>query len=204
MFISVDRSHPAPFGTVLGKTHGDVLVYSSNYNKIPLIPFPFHILSLLITGRLNNYHNEVFTGAKWQCVELSRRYLIINHDVTYESVGMAYEIFRLKSALRLKDKKSVPLVAHENGSKVKPQVGSLVIWASQGHFRGTGHVAVVVNVADNHVDIAEQNVEDSVWPEGKDYSRRLELKVDPSGGFHMSCTFPNTKLLGWVTVDTSV
>ena len=37
------------------------------------------------------------TGFKYQCVELARRYLIINHGVTFDSIPMAFDIFDLKS-----------------------------------------------------------------------------------------------------------
>lgn len=64
----------------------------------------------------------------------------------------------------------------------------------------------------DHVDVAEQNVDDSVWPDGVSYSRRLPAKWLPtegqgggSGGaatftFTISCPYDDDAVLGWMNL----
>jgi len=137
---------------------------------------------------------------KWQCVELGRRYLLVNYGVVFDSIPMAYDIFDLKTVLRVKDNKELGFYAQVNGqSKIPPRRGSLLIWKPQGYFKTTGHVAVISNVGQNFLDIVEQNVDDEVWPTGTDYSRRLRTSTDQSGAFRIHCTFLDTRILGWMT-----
>jgi glutathionylspermidine amidase/synthetase len=87
-----------------------------------------------------------------------------------------------------------------------PEKGSLLIWHPKGYFKDTGHVAVIINVGEDFVDIAEQNVEDSVWPSNRNYSRRLSMKKDfrEDGSLEkvtLSCTFSDTAILGWSTIN---
>ncbi|KAJ1565346.1 hypothetical protein HK096_003312 [Nowakowskiella sp. JEL0078] len=187
---------PAPFGTLLGVTHGGVQVYSSNYKQTP----PEY------SGpdfSYSNFLNGVYTGSKWQCVEFSRRYLIVNHGITFASIRMAYNIFDLKHVSRLADDSNFPFISHRNFSKVMPEVGSLVIWEPQGYFHTTGHVAVVTAIGNDHIDIVEQNVDDAVWPKGRDYSRRLRVTRGEHGNIELHCTFRDTKLLGWMSVGSA-
>jgi glutathionylspermidine amidase/synthetase len=93
------------------------------------------------------------------------------------------------------------MTSYRNGSTTSPLKGSLLIWEPRGFFKHTGHVAVIIDVSDTHVDIVEQNVEDTVWPEGINYSRRLPVTRDADGHFHIGCTYNDTRLLGWTIID---
>ena len=62
------------------------------------------------TSPFNRWHG-VPTGFTYQCVELARRYLIINHGVTFESIPMAYDIFDLKNVQVLKVEISVSFIS---------------------------------------------------------------------------------------------
>jgi glutathionylspermidine amidase/synthetase len=152
-----------------------------------------------------------------QCVELARRYLVANRGVVFDSIPMAYDIFNLKSVRRVGDGSDGLLqrfAASPNGSATPPEVGSLLIWSPYGFFAHTGHVAVVVAVEPTHIDIVEQNVEDAVWPEGQNYSRRIPVvsQTDPATGKYVSYTIVDVELddgidgpepshvLGWMTV----
>ncbi|KAJ3121442.1 hypothetical protein HK098_003670 [Nowakowskiella sp. JEL0407] len=197
----------APFGTLLG-VRDSVEVYSSNYNNF--LGVPSHIISLLITGRASNNYNGHFTGMKWQCVELARRYLIQTYGVTFPSIQMAYHIFEL-SHFETADEKGAKVAIQkcvDHQTSTLPHKGALLIWKAKGFFSTTGHVAVVVDVHVNPsegpektgwVDIIEQNVHDSVWPEGQDYSRRLEMNIK-DGVIGLNCTYRNTKILGWINL----
>jgi hypothetical protein len=43
----------------------------------------------------NNYIYGIYTGVKWQCVELARRYMIITKNLTFPAVENAYDLFKL-------------------------------------------------------------------------------------------------------------
>ena len=48
------------------------------------------------------------------------------------------------------------------------------------------------------VRIAEQNVDNAVWPEGRDYARELKATVSEDGSYWIECTFGDATVLGWV------
>ncbi|KAI8801104.1 hypothetical protein BJ742DRAFT_838776 [Cladochytrium replicatum] len=184
----------APFGALLGTTDGDVQVYSSNYDTLD----PGDSRD---PAWFDHYIHDQYCGYKWQCVELARRYLILNRGMTFDSVPMAYDIFDLKTATRVSDGQKFPFIANPNGDWVPPEIGSLLIWEPVGEFRTTGHVAVIVTVASQYVDIVEQNVEDVIWPDGIKYSRRLHVTRSADGSFTIHCTYPDTVILGWKTIQ---
>ncbi|KAJ3121070.1 hypothetical protein HK098_004039 [Nowakowskiella sp. JEL0407] len=197
-FISTklqSTSNPAKFGTLLGITDGGVEVFSSDYDSIDDGPGPWEDPEWF-----SNFVNGTYTGFKWQCVELGRRYLLLNYGVVYDSIPMAYDIFRLKSVLRVSDNIRLKMHAIKNGEAELPQKGSLLIWSDIGEFKRTGHIAVIVNVGEDFVDIVEQNVDDTVWPKGQNYSRRLQAERK-DGKITLKCTFPDTKILGWMNID---
>ena len=184
-----------PFGTLLGKTDGGVEVFSCNYATVDKSQWEH--LSWFEKKVL-----DVFTGFKWQCVELARRYLLINFGVVFENIPMAFQIFYLKSVTRVKDNEALRIHSFPNGSDVLPVKGSLLIWEPIGEFKHTGHVAVIVDVTDTHVDVVEQNVDDTIWPAGQTYSRRLRVTLDAqTGAFQIFCTFPDTEILGWINLS---
>ena len=138
--------------------------------------------------------------SQWQCVELARRYLLVNHGVVFDSIPMAYDIMDLKSVRRVSDGKLFKMEARVNGSKDLPVVGSLLLWKPKGFFKITGHVAVITAVHSDSIEIIEQNVEDTVWPEGVNYSRLLKADTAPDGSFTIHCTFNDTEVLGWTNI----
>jgi glutathionylspermidine amidase/synthetase len=164
-----EKPTPAVFGTVLGITHGGCEVYSCDYDTADQNRFANPI-------SYESYHEGIYTGFKYQCVELARRYLLINYGVIFDSIPTAYDMFELKYYTRIADKKKFVISCHENGSTTLPVKGSLLIWYPQGEFKRTGHVAVVIDVQHDHIDIAEQNVDDTIWIEN--YSRRLKTVLD--------------------------
>ncbi|RHY09041.1 hypothetical protein DYB36_003733, partial [Aphanomyces astaci] len=191
-----DDEAAVPFGTVLGITDGGVEVYNCDYSTLPPP-------DMLDRASFKNEYNGVTTGYKWQCVELGRRYLLVNFGVIYDNIAMAYDIFRLKTVRRVADGQLVPMLANVNGESTElPVKGSLLIWNPVGEFVQTGHIAVIVNVQVDYVDIVEQNVDDTIWPPDVKYSRRLKADLDEvTGAYSITCTFPDSSILGWMTVD---
>jgi glutathionylspermidine amidase/synthetase len=129
------------------------------------------------------YWNGIYTGIQFQCVELARRFLLANHGLLFDEVDNAYEIMGLDS-IQSSAGHDVFWPSHPNKACHLPPPGSLIVWAPTGHYKRTGHVAVVVQSSPSSVDIIEQN-------DGKGY-RRLHVR---SGKLH--CTRPGSEILGW-------
>jgi len=72
-------------GTVLGSNSG-VEAYSCDYDT-------WHTPRAERSWR--NYYDGVFTGAKWQCVEYARRWLLLTRGYTFADIPMAYHILEL-------------------------------------------------------------------------------------------------------------
>ena len=163
------------FGTLLGSFMG-VNAFSCNYSSFSVyrhLEFP----NLLVHRKRNLYF-----GFKFQCVEYSRRFLIQTYGITFGDVGMAYEIFDLQHAIRIRDSAEIQWTNIENGGKLRPIPGSVMIWEEGGEFRKTGHVAIVTEATDEFVRVAEQNVDDTIWPNGRNYARELKVNYDSKTG----------------------
>lgn len=132
---------------------------------------------------VSQFWRGIYTGIRYQCVELARRYLIIKHDLIFEQVPNAYDIFALRSIYDMQGQRLLPWPSHPNHCCHLPKKGSLLIWANSGYFVPTGHVAVITHVGHNFVDIIEQNDGDG--------HRRLQIRdgciVCERGG----------RILGW-------
>lgn len=187
-----------PFGALLGTASAHTPVYSSNYDRIDEDAYPDR-------SAFRSEVDGVFMGYKWQCVELARRWMYLNCGYVFDDIAMAYDIFRLRSVKMLESGKRLPLNAFHNGSNRQPVPGALIIWAPCGEFETTGHVAVVTSVTEGEIHVIEQNVEDTVWPAGQDWSRALPMEIDAEGRCTLRCTYPDSEIIGWMiqTVDTT-
>ncbi len=166
------------FGEVLGQNNG-VVAYSNKNER-------------LISQEFND------TGMKWQCVEYARRWLTIVKKVSFSSVEYAFEIWDLNEGVSFDKGNSIPMQRFENGQSITPpQIGDLLIY-NVSFAPITGHVAVVVDVQDTEVMIAEQNYSAQPWLE-KAYSRRLSLskeEKDINNYFSLHDWAPG--IIGWV------
>jgi glutathionylspermidine amidase/synthetase len=179
------------FGVILGYTSDNVAVYSCNYDVINATLYPDR-------HAFRHYIGGFYMGYKWQCVEFARRWLYLCKGYLFADVAMAYDIFRLHSVRTIKGNQLLPLNSFENGSKREPLPGSMLIWDEGGMFEETGHVAIITRVEQDKVYIAEQNVFNHKWPDGQDYSRVCSIQKNSNGEYWISCTFEDTKILGWV------
>ncbi|MCB0405230.1 MAG: bifunctional glutathionylspermidine amidase/synthase, partial [Bdellovibrionales bacterium] len=188
----------AKFGTILGYAPGDVAVYSSDYDSVDSNELPTR-------HTFKNYLDGIYMGYKWQCVEFARRWLYVNYGYVFNDIAMAYDIFKLSSVRVVKDSTALPLHSFRQGSLRHPVPGSLLVWEEGGHFENTGHVAIVTEVLEDRIRIAEQNNDHSIWPEGHNYSRELHTSIDEKGGFWIECYYQDANILGWViqTADAS-
>ncbi len=180
-----------PFGTILGYAPGNVPAYSSDYKTVD-------ITELTDRHAYRQYVGDIYTGYKWQCVEFARRWLLINKGYIFDDIAMAYDIFRLTEVTHPTTKTSLPLHSFENGSQRHPTPGCMLIWSEGGDFSITGHVAIVTEVTDHYIRVAEQNVSHALWEDGQDYARELSVQVDEEGGYWIQCSFSNGAILGWV------
>ncbi|MFZ4218139.1 bifunctional glutathionylspermidine amidase/synthase [Enterobacter ludwigii] len=189
-------SSDAPFGTLLGYAPGGVAIYSSNYGSLDPRRYPED-------ADFRSYIGNEYMGHKWQCVEFARRFLFLNYGCVFTDVGMAWEIFSLRFLRQVVNDNILPLQAFANGSKRAPHAGALLIWQKGGEFHETGHVAVITQLLDDKVRIAEQNVIHSPLPLGQQWTRELRMTVE-NGTYTLHDTFNDTEILGWMiqTDDT--
>ncbi|MDA0689830.1 MAG: CHAP domain-containing protein, partial [Proteobacteria bacterium] len=190
MSDSQDKT-PEKFGTVLGYAPGDVPAFSSDYSSVDARLLPTR-------SSFRSYLDGVYLGFKWQCVEFARRWLYVNCGYIFDDVAMAYDIFELRSVRTVGDRKELPLQAFANGSPRRPEYGCMIIWAEGGEFEHTGHVAIAIEVTDDYVRIAEQNVGHQLWPAGCNWSRQIAARVTEDGEYWLECSFGDAEILGWV------
>jgi len=176
---------------VLGVAPGNVPVYSSDYDTVDETALPTR-------HAFRSYVDDICMGYKWQCVEFARRWLYVNRGYVFDDIAMAYDIFRLTTVRVIRENRLLPLRSFRNGSPRRPDAGALLIWGEGGEFETTGHVAIVTEVARHYVRIVEQNYRHEPWPEGRDYSRELPVRIAGDGGFHVECPAENGTILGWV------
>jgi glutathionylspermidine amidase/synthetase len=186
-----DPSNPAPFGTILGLAPGGVPVYSSDYATADPRELPDR-------SAFRSHLDGLYMGYKWQCVELARRWMYVNTGCIFDDVAMAHEIFRLPFVRVVETGQRLPLQSFRNGSKRHPEPGCLLVWAPDGEFEHTGHVAIVTEVRPDRIRFVEQNVGHGVWPSGRDYSREIHAKVTEDGAYWLECSFDDATILGWV------
>ena len=180
-----------PFGTALGTAPGGVVSYSSDYETADEHEYPNR-------SSYRSYYDGIYMGYKWQCVEFARRWLYINKDYIFNDVSMAYEIFNLRSVRQVSTNSLLPLQAYKNGAQRHPEPGSLLIWEEGGEFVNTGHVAIITEVSQDYVRIVEQNMDFVPWPNGRDYSREIKVKVGVENDFWLQSVAGEATILGWM------
>ena len=187
------ETHPtaAPFGTLLGIAPGGVPVYSCDHATVERA-------GLTDRQSFRSYVDGEFMGYKWQCVEFARRWLYAATGCVFDDIPMAYDIFRLRTVRRVADGARLPLRSFRNGARRPPEPGALLIWNEGGEFDVTGHVAVVTEVFPDRVRCVEQNVENSIWPDGREWSRELRAHLAADGGYRIECSYGDAEILGWV------
>ena len=139
-----------------------------------------------------NHFGDTYTGMQWQCVEYARRWLLVRRGMVFGSVDFAADIWdEVEHYSRVADDQPIFTENFPNGSSERPRVGDLIVYAKE--YLGTGHVAVVVALADNRVEVAEQNYFNKPWPGTT--ARRIALQ-QREGGYWLEDDF----LLGWKRV----
>lgn len=145
------------FGTELGENSG-VVGYSNE--------------GATFETSKDNYYEGVYTGTRYQCVEYARRWLVATQNLTFVSVKCASDIWHLNSLENPYDEEKKPLNRIQNGSKCKPNPGDILIY-KRALNNPAGHVAIITEVDNSSIKIAEQNWDSEFWP--GDYSRVLKM-----------------------------
>jgi len=107
-------------------------------------------------GEKNKSKDGYNIGLKFQCVEFVKRYYLecYEHKMP-DAYGNAKDFFNPELPDgKMNEQRN--LIQYRNPSKLKPQVGDLIIFDSH---RGNpyGHVAIISNVTDNQIEIIQQN-----------------------------------------------
>lgn len=174
------------FGEFLGR-HNGTIAYSNGNNA--------HVSQ--------EYHQviegvSITTGMKWQCVEYARRWLIQNRKHTFLDVDFAYNIWHLSEAYSLnKQKRPARFIHCLNGlSSIRPSAGDLLIYNTK-YAENTGHVAVIIDVEENLLKLAEQNHNNRMWADPDSHSRTIIYKKIEGSKlpyFHVL----DTGVIGWM------
>jgi hypothetical protein len=187
-----------PHGAVLGTAANGVIGYNCNYKQITAAAggAAYDHLSYVTDAR-GKLH---YSGDKWQCVEYARRTWISQLDVWLPNTPTASDIWNRKFVKRLLDGARVKLSMFTSGVTTKlPAVNDLIIWKVTA-AQPVGHVAVVVEVCDAYVRVAEQNSDnDQLWAAGH-WAREFPLSRDPSTGVY-TLHDAEDPVFGWVRAD---
>ena len=116
------------------------------------------------------------------------------------NTAKASDIWDRKFVKRLSDCSRVKLNMFTSGVTTKPPaVNDLIIWKLTA-AQPVGHVAVVAEVTETYVRVAEQNADnDQLWPGGH-WSREFPLSRDSSTGVY-TLHDAEDPLFGWVRAD---
>lgn len=136
------------------------------------IPVYLHIPE---TGHKRNTVHGIYTGKQWECVEYVRRWLILKKGVTFNDVKTAADVWHLDHVTQILDKTQRPFTSVADKTQ-SPPVGSVLVFRPSKHNEHKGHVAIVVRVVGDDVDIAEQNWDHRRW--NSDKSRTIQLSKE--------------------------
>jgi hypothetical protein len=190
-----------PHGTILGIASTGVVGYNSNYEHIldnnPDEPYDHISYVRDSRGKLH------VSGHKWQCVEFARRWWLSELDVYLPSVPRACDIFTTLTKVKSfgNDKTTyVALRMHSQGESIsRPAVHDAIIWMKTEQAP-VGHIAIVSEVTETYVRIAEQNVENDMMWKGETYTREFSLERNSETGSWF-IRDDEDPILGWVRVD---
>lgn len=170
-----------PWNEIEGTASTNVPAYSNRNSSIFNIGF--------------HYVHGVYTGFQWQCVEYARRWLLLRKSCIFGDVRNACNIWtNIRHVERITDGKEFPLRAVPNGSPNPPKVGSLLIYV-RSRKMPFGHVAVITDVVNDYVHIAEQNNLFHYWT--ADYARRAPLRFR-DGLYYIE---DEDKIFGWMEIE---
>ncbi|CAF4942417.1 unnamed protein product, partial [Rotaria sp. Silwood1] len=157
--MSKEEQEIVPFNKIQGIASTNVPAYSNEYNDF--VSFE------------GFYVHGIYTGCKWHCVEFARRWLLLRKSCIFQNIRFAADMWQeLKYVERVTDGEKFHLKIHSNGSPHKPQCGALLIYP-RSEDAPYGHVAIICEVQENSIRIAEQNYQFHYW--SSDYARQIPM-----------------------------
>eukprot|EP00604_Paraphysomonas_vestita_P003736 CAMPEP_0174823700 /NCGR_PEP_ID=MMETSP1107-20130205/26895_1 /TAXON_ID=36770 /ORGANISM="Paraphysomonas vestita, Strain GFlagA" /LENGTH=246 /DNA_ID=CAMNT_0016047329 /DNA_START=345 /DNA_END=1088 /DNA_ORIENTATION=- len=87
----------------------------------------------------------------------------------------------------------------QDESTIRPEVHDAIIW-KKTEKAPVGHIAIVSEVTDDYIRVAEQNVENDIMWKGGTYTRQFPLERNSETGA-WSIKDDEDPILGWVRVD---
>ena len=117
----------------------DITLYTNNQKTVPEEPM---------------YWNGIYTGIKYQCVELARRFYLIRYGLLFNEVLGAKDIIHLHTIYNMENKRYIQWPTYLNVGL--PTIGSLLIWDITKKFPH-GHVSIVIKITQKYVEVIEQN-----------------------------------------------
>jgi len=196
----LDAAWIVPFGCVLGVAPGGVPAYSSYYKSVAKDVYPD-------PSCYRHQIGDIYYGQRFQGVEFVRRWLIHVKGVTFPDIDNAYQVYGLAHLTRVRDQSQVPWDTFQNPSTSRPEVGSVLVWGAGDedlpHLKLTGHIAIVCEVSDSYVRVAEQNVHDTFWPPNQSWARQLPATFDAATGLFSIPVLDRARVQGWKTLPSS-
>lgn len=141
----------------------------------------------------------VYCGMKWECLEYSRRFLILRYGVSFESMDGAHCLWDHDKFFRLESGEPAPFRRVRNAeADAPPPIGALLLYpvVYPAADLPCGHVAVVVERTPHHIHVAEQNWDNTVWAHRR-YSRSIPFIKNEKGKYEVVDEDPYT-VLGWL------
>jgi trypanothione synthetase/amidase len=178
-----DKNKIVPFNAVQGIMSTNVPAYSNeNDDFISFEGF---------------YVHGIFTGFKWQCVEFARRWLLLRKSCIFQNVMSAADMWQeLTYIERVTDGEKFSIRTYSNGCTNKPKCDSFLIY-HRGNGIPYGHIAVICEVQENFICVAEQNYQFHYWP--NNYARQIPL-IHRNGLYYIE---DNDSIYGWMEIESN-
>lgn len=191
-----------PFDNVLGITPDGVPVMSNGdesyfSNMVSLVPGCIGLSSSQRRCPCKLSHTT--TGYRWQCVEFVRRYLAARKAVWMSSIATAEDAWTCETLFTsVVNNAPVGFTKMANNSvSPMPSVGDVIVW-SRCEAVPFGHMAIVTNVRDEKVYVAEQNQGFERWTSDMPYSREIPMRIHADRAVELVDEDP---VLGWISVS---
>lgn len=202
-----------PHGTIVGIASTGVIGYNCNYQHIEDVE-TYDPISYVRDSR-GKLH---VAGNKWQCVEYARRWWLSQLGVKLPGVPRACDIFTSLTKIKSfthhhehhdgneSDSKKIKTTSYvalrkynQNESTIRPEVHDAIIWINT-EKAPVGHIAIVSEVTDTYIRIAEQNVDNDIMWKGGTFAREFPLERNSETGAWF-IRDDEDPIYGWVRVD---
>ncbi len=135
--------------------------------------------------------NGTFTGLKWECVEYVNRYYlsVYGKDIAFPRKD-ARDYYNTAP--------SRGLVSYPNGTSATPQIGDILVSEGDGKANNVGHVAIIKEVATDHIIVVHQN-----WSNASnDFASNY--RISRNGNFINPFSSDNSyPIKGWVRLQST-